>query len=645
MLKRGYTWPVTTAALPLDDTDKTIQARMKTLTSLAATIAQNPRQTLVPEVDVPPHSGKKALAELRRLKHDPNALEILGPIGEGGMGVVSLGRQVALGRKVAIKTLRDGHCHLENIESLLGEAWLAGSLEHPNIVPIYDLGLDEAGAPQLVMKRIEGETWSDLLADDEAARRHALGRDPLEFHLSVLIQVCNAVHYAHSREVVHRDLKPENVMVGHFGEVYVLDWGVATRPGPVQHVAGTLVYMAPEMLGGLGDLSARTDVYLLGAVLYEVLSGKAPHEGNSMQSMVSSIVLSSPRLPDDAPAELSALVTACMHRDPAHRPESAFDVRRALERFLEHRGAMAIAAQAEAKLADLEALLAESTEKPDLIRVYNVFGECRFGFRQALRAWPENESAREGLRRAISDMVRFEVDQGDARAAALLLTELEEPDPELDALVEGVRKKAGEEAERIEKLKKMEKELDPREGRRGRLASGVIMGGLWTILPLFAPHLVRVHPEWEGLASVPFAILSVVLLLVGQRITRVAAKLNRQLMNAFVFSLAAQPIVTLTILFVAHIDPRYFVVTMDAYWFVVMGMMAAAIEWRLLPLPLAYATAFYLALRFPEYRYDTITGANFVALVTVALIWSAHATEHEIERQKRRAERGPGCKL
>jgi serine/threonine-protein kinase len=150
---------------------------------------------------------------------------------------------------------------------------------------VYSLSLDEAGLPVLVMKRIEGVTWGQLLRDPAAMAKHAPDRPPLDEHLRILGQVCNAVHFAHARGVVHRDLKPDNVMVGAFGEVYVVDWGIATAFGPATQLAGTPAYMAPEMLGTPGArLSAKTDVYLLGAMLFEVLVGRAPHQVTSSTS-------------------------------------------------------------------------------------------------------------------------------------------------------------------------------------------------------------------------------------------------------------------------------------------------------------------------------------------------------------------------
>ena len=633
---------MTAPQLETSDLDQTIKARMQTLGSLAATIAKNPRATLVPTSDAAPHSGKTALETLRKIRRDASALRVHETLGQGGMGIVHVGHQVTLDRRVAVKTLRKEHVSDENIESLLGEAWLAGSLEHPNVVPIYDLGLDESGAPLLVMKRIDGDTWSELLDDAEKMQKHVLEGDPLEFNLRVLVQVCNAIHFAHSRNVIHRDLKPDNVMIGDFGEVYVLDWGVATRPGPVRQVAGTLVYMAPEMLGGLGDITERTDVYLLGAVLYEIVTGRAPHEGANMQAMISSVVLSSPNVPSDVPTELAALIVACMSRNPVDRPDSALEVRRAIELFLEHRGAMILAAQAEHRLEELEKILAGG-DAASVERAYNVFGECRFGFRQALRAWKDSEVANAGLRRAIAAMVRYEAEHGDARAAALLLAELDEPHPEIETLVAAAKKRAGEEAEKIEKLRELEKDNDPREGRQARFVAGGVFGAIWTLLPFFAPAATKAFPEYEGFVSIPFSILTLLIMAASYRLWRTTTRINRQLLGTFAFGVAMQPLTFLALRFGAHVRGPDVVNVLMIYWMLVMGILTVAVERRMFPIPIAYAIGFLAAWQLPEYRYDAIAVANLVAAVTVMVIWSRHATERAIARQKQREARGTIC--
>ena len=150
-------------------------------------------------------------------------------LGEGGMGVVRLADQVSLHRSVAVKTLRPEKSSDAALLALLREAWVTGALEHPNIVPVYALGRNEEKMPVFVMKRVEGTPWSTLLADPThpLVARGGGDKDPLHFHLELLLKVCDALAFAHSRQLIHRDVKPENVMLGAFGEVYLLDWGIA----------------------------------------------------------------------------------------------------------------------------------------------------------------------------------------------------------------------------------------------------------------------------------------------------------------------------------------------------------------------------------------------------------------------------------
>ncbi|HLU49460.1 MAG TPA: serine/threonine-protein kinase, partial [Planctomycetota bacterium] len=217
------------------------------------------------------------------------------------MGMVYLAEQKALGRKVALKALRPEAETTRGVEKLLEEAWIHGALEHPNIVPVHDIELDARGRPKVALKRIEGRHWGDWIASPERVASSFRVGDILEWNLRVLAQVCQGVHYAHARGFIHRDLKPENVMIGEFGEVYVGDWGLALalRPDPngrfphvdeASEIAGTPAYMAPEMLGGSGRrLSERTDVYLLGGILYEILTGEPPHNGSTLKEIFHSV--------------------------------------------------------------------------------------------------------------------------------------------------------------------------------------------------------------------------------------------------------------------------------------------------------------------------------------------------------------------
>ncbi len=458
-----------------DDFNSDADALLKTLKGEAhATLVRSPSSTVAPPVDG--RIGRRALEVLKGLLFDPKALTDEGPLGEGGMGVVRLAKQVALDRHVAVKFLRPEHRSATDIEALLSEAWRAGALEHPNILPVYSVGLDDKGQPVIVMKRIEGRTWTTLLRDPAAMAAHAPNKAPLDEHLRILIQVCNAVHFAHSRGVVHRDLKPDNVMVGSFGEVYVVDWGIATSPGPCNQLAGTPAYMAPEMLGGpTAVISERTDVYLIGSILYEVLAGRAPHRGETPNAVVQHVLRSSPPVPQGAPEELIELLRRCLKPKPEDRPESALEVRRALESFVEHQGSLALATQSEKKAEELHALLATTT--PDATRVYSVFSECRFGFQQALSAWGRNTRARAGLERALKDMARFELAHGSVKAARALVSELATPDSTLEAELTAATKRDEEKARGHAPQKRRAKPRDTPPGRGARTVLGCFYDG------------------------------------------------------------------------------------------------------------------------------------------------------------------------
>ena len=167
---------------------------------------------------------------------------------------------------------------VERREKFLSEAVVTGDLDHPNIVPIYDLGTNESNALFYSMKRVQGTPWSKAIGEKSQAE-----------NLDILLKVADAVAFAHSNGVVHRDLKPDNVMLGDYGEVLVMDWGLALATSSFRHaefvtghesMGGTPAYMAPEMVTGPFELiGPPADIYLLGALLYEVATGRVPHAG------------------------------------------------------------------------------------------------------------------------------------------------------------------------------------------------------------------------------------------------------------------------------------------------------------------------------------------------------------------------------
>ena len=477
---------------------RTIEARLAHVTDVARTLVDRPRETIEPHRRAS-SGGRNALEALRSLGGSLDGkIALHETLGEGGMGVVHLATQATLGRHVAVKTLRAGVGDLDATLRILREAWVTGLLEHPNVVPVYDVGVDASGSPVIVMKRIEGLHWGELMhAPDEIERRFA-AKDPLEWSVRILVSVCNAVHFAHSRGILHRDLKPENVMIGAFGEVYVLDWGIAVslrddpsgRLPPVSlatDIAGTPGYMAPEML--LGDpagMSERTDVYLLGAIFYEIFAGVPPHQGKNLQEMIASVLLSTPRYAPSFPAEAQRICKKAMSRDPALRYESAEAFRVAIDEYLRHRGSRKLAWDAKQSLGRLLDTLehgpAGGAEKEErTLAVFNLLGECRFGYRAALSAWPENEGARKGLDRALLAVVEYELAEGDPAAAATLLREVSQRPGDVSARVEAATRARILQDER---LRRLEEDFDPSVGTRTRSFLGSCFGVLWTLIPL-----------------------------------------------------------------------------------------------------------------------------------------------------------------
>jgi eukaryotic-like serine/threonine-protein kinase len=353
-----------------------------------ATIRADPSAVTAEElprisIDLPAtNGGVRAVPSSSRAE-----LEVRGVLGEGGMGRVFLARQRSLDREVAIKTLRE-HASQGDHDALLLEGTVTGRLEHPSIVPVHALGVHDDGRPILVMKLVDGVAWSELLRDPKHPAWDEWSgdtRDRLEAHLEILMQVCNAVHFAHEHGFVHRDIKPANVLIGRFGDVYLADWGIAHRIGSSEsRVCGTSVYMAPEMALA-GNIDARTDVYLLGATLHELLTGKRRHEGETTFIAMMNAILSPPvDYASTIPEELAALANRATARDPLERPESAAAFRLAIAAYRRHKTSVALSDSALPRLEKLHAAGADADE---------LIAEARFAIAQALEHWPENPAA------------------------------------------------------------------------------------------------------------------------------------------------------------------------------------------------------------------------------------------------------------
>jgi eukaryotic-like serine/threonine-protein kinase len=267
-------------------------------------------------------------------------------IGAGGMGEVVQARDRRIGRDVAIKRMRDADPSADKIERFLREAKIQARLDHPAIVPVHELGFDAKGRPFFTMKRLAGVTLASVIDKRSAT---------VQRQLRALVEVCNAIDLAHARGVVHRDLKPSNIMLGDYGEVYVIDWGVARVLGTREsapaiadvevgdhtvtgQMLGTPGYMAPEQITGDADIGPPADVYALGSILFEVLAEARLHPSGSA-ALLSTVEGSdsSPALrrPDLSIApELDACCTAALRTDPAARC-TVRELRDRLEAYLD----------------------------------------------------------------------------------------------------------------------------------------------------------------------------------------------------------------------------------------------------------------------------------------------------------------------
>ena len=560
-------------------------------------------------------------------------------LGEGGMGLVRLAEQRVLHREVAVKTLKEHH--ELSIRKLLQEAWITGSLEHPNVVPVHDLGIDDDGVPFLVMKKIEGEVWSELLAAPERVRERFGADDVLEWHLRVLLQVCRALAYAHARGIVHRDLKPENVMVGSFGEVYVLDWGIAValhddgsgRLPLAKHatsVAGTPAYMAPEQLGGdVPRITPATDVYLLGGMLFELLTGHPPHTGDSLRAILASL-FSPPDLPEDAPDELARIVRRAMDADPEGRFENVDQIRLAIEGFLRHSDARRLAAKADTLRERLLVIQRDGADEA----AETIFAEARFAYRAALEAWPGGDEAREGLDALVLVRATYLLDAGDLAGCARLLAGAR-------AVPKALQEKLAH-AQRDERAAKdraaaRDRDEDRDKGRRTRAFFAAVLGTLWVIFPL--------APSWIGrremMSATNVALVALFFLVVVSGLTlwardsMLGTRLNRSIVGMLFALLVMQLVFAIGFGAFLELDPPQLAVGLIFFHATLAACAVIAIDFWLVPTTIGFIAAFFVAANDPDHANACMSAANGVLLVNALLINYLDRWRPLMERVKR----------
>jgi serine/threonine-protein kinase len=352
----------------LPNLDNTLISQKTAAAELAPVPAAARRSTVLPRVEW--KGDRPTVVPFQRER-----FEEMRALGQGGMGEVVLLKDHDIERDVALKRLAEG-AELDRVLRFVEEIRTVGQLDHPNIVPLHDVGIDERGRYYFVMKHLQGETLETIIARLKAGDREAHARYPFQARVQLFLGVLHALSYAHRKGFIHRDLKPSNIMVGPFGEVTVMDWGLARQvrkpgdapprgsadaaaavPGGAREsaslrtqlgsVLGTPLYMSPEQARGEHDvLDARSDIYSLCVLFHELLFLKHYLEGREkvedilqgVQAVTPHVqaVTENPHQPR-VPAELGWFINQGLKKNPAERYASVDAMVEELQRLMSGR--------------------------------------------------------------------------------------------------------------------------------------------------------------------------------------------------------------------------------------------------------------------------------------------------------------------
>lgn len=404
---------------PGADTGETISGRRDESTPAQSIPGSSPEAGGSPEMTTRLEPGSRlslheqSVGESGQAWDMPPHYEILGLIGEGGMGSIYNARQTSLDRRIALKMLKSEAAR-DRYErgKFLTEAMTTAELEHPNIVPIHDLGRNSDGLLFYAMKEVRGVPWHQVLLEKG-----------LDENLDIWMRLADAVAFAHSKGIIHRDLKPANVMIGDYGEVVLMDWGlaVAFQGGAKAECldenvssGGTPCYMAPEMAAcDFTKMGPRSDVYLLGAILFEIVTGRRPHSGRDAEEAIEKAARNEVE-PPGVSGELIDIAMRAMATEPDHRYAGVKEIQAAVKQYRRHAESISLAARARASLG----IATGSGE-------YDSYAQAMFGYREALKAWRDNRDAQSGLLEAQLAYAQCAFGREDYDLAASLLDKSE----------------------------------------------------------------------------------------------------------------------------------------------------------------------------------------------------------------------------
>jgi hypothetical protein len=368
--------------------------------------------------------------------------ELLKVLGEGGIGVVYAARQTSVDRIIALKMLKPDAAGDARIRSsFMTEATVTADLDHPNIVPVHELGSDEHGELYYSMKQVVGTPWRKVMA-----------QRTLPENVEVLLRVSDAVAFAHSRGIVHRDLKPDNVMLGDYGEVLVMDWGLASagaseggsKAFPLSAetaIGGTPAYMAPEMARGeVERIGPASDIYLLGAILYEIVAGFPPHHGDDAVTCIVAAAMNRIR-PTDKTGELVEIAVRAMATEPGERYAGVKEFQGAIRAYLSH-----------AESVNLSAGAARTLQQARATGRYEDYARAMYTYEHALELWPENLAAQDGAREARLAYAEAALGKGDLDLASSSLTAAQLGETPLGRRIAAARNERDSRARRIKIL-------------------------------------------------------------------------------------------------------------------------------------------------------------------------------------------------